>query len=61
MAPALLRLLERFGLIFQRLGPAIDYHGMRQPVIANCETLLQGMAARHAEYYELIESTYHGK
>lgn len=60
MAPALLRLLERFGLIFQPLGPAIDYHGIRQPVIANCEALLEGMAARHAEYYELIEATYHG-
>jgi N-acyl amino acid synthase of PEP-CTERM/exosortase system len=61
MAPALLRLLERFGLIFQALGPLIDHHGLRQPCLANCEALLAGMAARHAEYYELLEAAYHGR
>jgi len=61
MAPALLRLLERFGLTFQALGPAIDYHGLRQPCMAECEALLAGMAERHAEYHELVDAAYHGR
>src|SRR5688572_5723338 len=37
MAPALLRLLRRFGLVFESLGPPIEYHGLRQPCMADCE------------------------
>jgi N-acyl amino acid synthase of PEP-CTERM/exosortase system len=59
MAPALLRLLERFGMAFTLLGPPIDYHGLRQPCVANCEALLAGMATRHAQYHELVEAAYH--
>jgi len=61
MAPALLRLLERFGLTFQALGPPIDHHGVRQPCMAECEALLAGMAERHAEYHELVNAAYHGR
>jgi N-acyl amino acid synthase of PEP-CTERM/exosortase system len=60
MSPPLLRLLERFGLVFERLGPLIEYHGLRQPCVADGERLLAGMAARHREYYQLIAQTYHG-
>jgi len=61
MAPALLRLLERFGLTFQALGAPIDYHGLRQPCFAECEGLLAGLAGRHAEYHELVDAAYHGR
>ena len=61
MAPALLRLLERFGFTFQALGPSIDYHGLRQPCMAECEALLAGMAERHAEYHELVDAAYRGR
>jgi N-acyl amino acid synthase of PEP-CTERM/exosortase system len=61
MSPPLLRLLERFGLLFERLGPSIEYHGLRQPCVADGERLLAGMAERHGEYYQLISQTYHGK
>lgn len=61
MAPALLRLLERFGLSFQALGPPIDHHGLRQPCIAECEALLAGMAERHAAYHELVDAAYRGR
>jgi N-acyl amino acid synthase of PEP-CTERM/exosortase system len=54
MAPPLLRLLERFGLVFERLGPLIDYHGMRQPCVAESRHLLAGLAARNPDYYQLV-------
>jgi N-acyl amino acid synthase of PEP-CTERM/exosortase system len=60
MAPALLRLLERFGLVFTRLGPVVDYHGPRQPCVADCEALLAGMATRHAAHFQLVEAAYRG-
>jgi N-acyl amino acid synthase of PEP-CTERM/exosortase system len=58
MAPALIRLFERLGAGFEPLGPVIDYHGPRQPCLADCEGLLAGLAARQSQYYELIEATY---
>jgi hypothetical protein len=58
MAPALLRLLERFDLRFERLGPLIHYHGERQPCIAEAEALLDGLARYHGEYHQAIEAEY---
>jgi N-acyl amino acid synthase of PEP-CTERM/exosortase system len=58
MAPPLLRLLERFGLVFERLGPAIEYHGLRQPCIANCEALLAGMENRKPDFYRVVAEVY---
>jgi N-acyl amino acid synthase of PEP-CTERM/exosortase system len=59
MAPALMRLLERFGLVFEPLGPPIELHGIRQPCIGECEQLLAGMADRNEEYYRLVAQAYH--
>jgi len=61
MVPALVRLLERFGIVFQPLGPPIDFHGLRQPCIADCEALLAGMAARNEEYHRLADAAYRRK
>lgn len=60
MSSPLLRLLERFGLVFKRLGPLIDYHGLRQPCVSEIERLLAGMAERHRDYYQMVAPTYHG-
>jgi N-acyl amino acid synthase of PEP-CTERM/exosortase system len=60
MAPPLLRLLERFGLSFERLGPSIEYHGPRQPCVAECEQLLEGMAGRNPDYYRVVAAAYRG-
>ncbi len=40
MEPALLRLLRRFGIHFQALGPMVDYHGLRQPCFASADEVL---------------------
>lgn len=58
MSPALLRLLERFGLKFDPLGPPIEYHGLRQPCIADGEALLRGLHDRHAEIGRVVDVTY---
>jgi N-acyl amino acid synthase of PEP-CTERM/exosortase system len=58
MSPALLRMLGRLGMQFDPLGPAVDYHGLRQPCIANCEVLLNQMAASRAPYARLLEQAY---
>lgn len=60
MAPSLLRLLKRFGLVFESLGPPIEYHGLRQPCIADCEALLAGMAEKHSDYYHVVGAAYRG-
>jgi N-acyl amino acid synthase of PEP-CTERM/exosortase system len=61
MAPSLMRLLERFGLVFERLGPLIDFHGSRQPCLGECEQLLAGMAERNEDYHRLVAQAYHAQ
>ncbi len=61
MAPALLRLLDRFGLTFERLGPLISYHGERQPCIAAVEGLLDGLARYHGDYHQVVEAEFREK
>jgi N-acyl amino acid synthase of PEP-CTERM/exosortase system len=58
MAPALLRLLERFGLHFERLGPSIEYHGERQACVAAVENLLAGLATQRRDYHQVIDAEY---
>jgi N-acyl amino acid synthase of PEP-CTERM/exosortase system len=60
MAPSLLRLLKRFGLVFEPLGSLIEYHGLRQPCVADCEALLAGMAEKQSDYYHVVDAAYHG-
>ncbi|MCU0843282.1 MAG: PEP-CTERM/exosortase system-associated acyltransferase [Thiobacillaceae bacterium] len=33
MEPALLRLLSRFGVLYDRIGPDVNYHGLRVPCL----------------------------
>ncbi len=58
MAPALLRLLERFGLAFERLGPPLDYHGVRQPCIAELDALRAGLSRSQGEYSRFVEAAF---
>jgi N-acyl amino acid synthase of PEP-CTERM/exosortase system len=44
MQPTLLRMLRGDGLRFEPLGPIVEYHGRRQPVMANLRTMLAGAA-----------------
>ena len=48
MAPSLLRLIERFGWSFVPVGPPIEYHGSRQPCIAETSALREQLERQHA-------------
>jgi N-acyl amino acid synthase of PEP-CTERM/exosortase system len=54
MQPTLLRLLSRFGIYFQVLGPVVDYHGQRQPVIGVIDEVLAGIYRERRDVWELI-------
>jgi N-acyl amino acid synthase of PEP-CTERM/exosortase system len=58
MAPALLRLLERFGISFEPLGAPVEHHGLRQPCVAECSNLLSGLGARNPDYYQVVNAAY---
>lgn len=53
LEPSLLRLLERFGIRFERLGVPIDYHGRRQCAVASLTDLVEGVRAERPEIWTL--------
>ena len=54
MEPSLLRLLTRFGIHFTPIGPAVDYHGIRQPCFASADEILRRMHDESQDIWELI-------
>jgi len=54
MEPSLLRLLTRFGIHFSPIGPAVDYHGIRQPCFASADEVLRCMHDESSAIWELI-------
>ena len=54
MEPALLRLLERFGIRFHHLGPLVEYHGRRQPCYANRDELVEQLRRERPDIWQLI-------
>ena len=55
MEPSLSRLLSRSGVDFTSIGPVVDYHGKRQPMIANVRDLLGNIYHKRYEFFQLIE------
>jgi N-acyl amino acid synthase of PEP-CTERM/exosortase system len=55
MEPALSRLLSCSGVEFTPIGPVIDYHGKRQPMIANIRDLLGKIYLKRYEFFQLID------
>jgi N-acyl amino acid synthase of PEP-CTERM/exosortase system len=58
MAPALLRLLDGFGLHFERLGPCVHFHGLRQPCYASYADLLAGLRRHRTDFYDVVLSAF---
>lgn len=52
--PALLRLLRRLGIEFQKVGEPVDFHGPRQPVMARCQDLVEQLYENRPEIYQLV-------
>ena len=55
MEPALSRLLRSSGVEFTPIGSVVDYHGKRQPMIANVRDLLHRIYHKRYEFFQLIE------
>jgi hypothetical protein len=54
MEPGLLRLLSRFGIHFAPLGPLVEYHGIRQPCIAEIRELIARVEEERPDVWEVI-------
>jgi len=56
MEPFLPRLLKRSGIVFQRAGEDIDYHGMRAPYFITTQSAVDNMRPDLKELYTEIHS-----
>ena len=54
MEPSLSRLLTRLGIQFTPIGPIMNYHGRRQPMIARVDDLLENIQRSRRDFYRLI-------
>lgn len=54
MEPFLPRLLERSGIVFQRVGADIDYHGLRAPYFITTQSALENMRTDLKELYSQV-------
>lgn len=54
MEPTLMRLLTRFGVRFQPIGPAVDYHGRRVPALACVHETLNSAYHLRRDAWELV-------
>jgi N-acyl amino acid synthase of PEP-CTERM/exosortase system len=54
MEPTLLRLLHATGLHFIPLGPPVDYHGLRQPVVAELVPTLARLADEQPVVWDFV-------
>lgn len=54
MEPTLLRLLRATGIHFVPLGPAVDYHGLRQPAVAELVPTMARLAREQPAVWEFI-------
>ena len=54
MEPTLLRLLSRFGIRFQPLGPQVNHHGLRQPCFTQLATLMEGIEFERSDVWEAV-------
>ncbi|MGD8629315.1 MAG: PEP-CTERM/exosortase system-associated acyltransferase [Gammaproteobacteria bacterium] len=54
MEPTFLRFLSRYGIFFQKTGPAVDYHGRRQPAVASIDSVLAGIYANRKDVWNII-------
>ncbi|NMT63813.1 PEP-CTERM/exosortase system-associated acyltransferase [Marinobacter orientalis] len=54
MEPALLRVLKRFGVEFDHVGPVTEYHGRRRPAFTEAASLIEGIRKRRPDVWSLI-------
>jgi len=55
MEPFLPRMMQRSGIVFQRIGRDMDYHGIRAPYFITTQSALDSMQLELKELYEWIQ------
>ncbi|KPQ01339.1 PEP-CTERM/exosortase system-associated acyltransferase [Marinobacter sp. HL-58] len=59
MEPAQLRLLKRFGVEFDHVGPVLEYHGLRRPAFTEAASLIDRIEKRRPDVWSLITDDGH--
>lgn len=54
MEPTLVRLLQRFGFYFDKVGPLIPLYGWRQPCARSLADLMRGVEAERPDVWEVV-------
>lgn len=54
MEPALIRLVGRFGVIFERVGPDVEYHGLRVPCVTDMVQCVDHIQLEAPSVWELV-------
>jgi len=54
MEPTLLRLLTRLGVYFQHVGDTVQYHGKRQPCVANVQNMLNTVKQKRPDVWAVL-------
>ena len=54
MEPALVRLLSRFGVVFRRIGPDVNYHGVRVPCHSTLSDSLPSIKHTAPQVWDLM-------
>lgn len=54
MEPALIRFFSTLGVKFVGIGPVTEYHGKRKPCVINVDDLLNGVASRDTNRWDML-------
>lgn len=54
MEPALKRVFSSLGIHFVEIGPLVDFYGMRQPCMINVQDLLDSVAKKNINYWNML-------
>ena len=54
MEPTLIRLLTRFGIYFEPVGPPVQFNGERQPTLAAVDEVLSSIHRERRDVWEII-------
>ena len=54
MEPALMRVFSALGVHFVGIGPLVDYHGLRQPCVIKIDDLLDSVAKKDLNYWNML-------
>lgn len=54
MTPALMRVVSTLGICFTEIGPLVDFHGLRRPYGIKVDDLLDSVAEKNPEYWEML-------